>query len=499
LDIGNRHLASAITDLGGGGLSSGVCEVAKSFGCGADVNLASIPLKTAHIQPWEIWISESQERMLLVIPEESVAKALSIFEREEIEACAFGTLTKTGKIALRNRDEQLGTLSLDFLFSPPLPALVARRLSKARNGKTVSQNVKKTKSDNLGHDLISLLGSPNIASKESFVRTYDFEIKGNTILKPYQYPGSGPNDAAVLKPVQGSEKGLVISCGYSPLLSTIDNYWMAATSIDEAVRNNVAAGGRRIALLDNFAWGDVHDSRTLGGLVEAARACYDVSRAYEMPFISGKDSLYNETPLGEILPTLVITAIGILPNISRTLSADFKTDGNSIYLVGKMMPELGGSEYFRLKNVKGGEVPKLDLEKAPYLYRAMNRVSDLPFVKAVHDLSQGGLAVALAEMCFANSLGADVRLPVTDPVMSPDELLFSESNSRFLVEVLEDENPKFEKVLKGFPFSRIGTVVKDRITISDSEKELLKLGTAECASAWKNAFRLHHTADFGHN
>ncbi len=489
LEIGDRRLGSAITDLGGGGLSSAVCEIAKSFGCGAEVDLASVPLKTTEIEPWEIWISESQERMLLVLPPESLAKSLSVFEREEIEACAIGKLAQSNEIVLKNKGESMGCLNLDFLFSPPLPKLPARSVSIPKTEKAIVARPKDHAVETLTQDMLLLLGSPNIASKESFVRTYDFEVKGNTVLKPFQVPDSGPNDAAVLKPLLGSPKGIVISCGYDPKLARIDPYWMAASSIDEAVRNNVAAGGRRIALLDNFAWGNVDDKQTLAELVQAARACYDVSKAYDMPFISGKDSLYNETPMGEILPTLVVTAIGIIPDASKSVSADFKTAGNTIYLVGETGAELGGSEYYCLKGITGGQVPKLDLQKAPALYRAINKATDLPFVRAVHDLSQGGLAVALAEMCITNKLGAEVTLPKGDPEMDPAQQLFSESNSRFLVEVAAGEESKFEKILRGFPYLNIGTIGKDTLNVLNQDgMPLIRASTEACAIAWKGRF-----------
>ncbi|MCL4518393.1 MAG: AIR synthase-related protein [Thaumarchaeota archaeon] len=271
LEIADRHLASAITDLGGGGLSSGVCELAKSYTCGAVVDITSIPIKSEDLLPWEIWISETQERMLLAVPEATLAKVLSVFEREEIEASAFGRLTSDGVLVLRNREGELGQLDLNFLFSPPMPKLLAKYSQK----QVKTTNPQFGKSD-FAADLLTLLGSANIASKESIVRTYDHEVRGCTIVKPFQYPFSGPNDAAVLKPVKNSTRGLVVSCGYNPRLSQFDPYWMAAASIDEAIRNNVAAGGRRIALLDNFAWGNPEIPENLGSLVRAAKACYDL-------------------------------------------------------------------------------------------------------------------------------------------------------------------------------------------------------------------------------
>jgi phosphoribosylformylglycinamidine synthase subunit PurSL len=229
--------------------------------------------------------------------------------------------------------------------------------------------------------------------------------------------------------------------------------------------------------------------KNLGGLIQAARACYDVSKAYETPFISGKDSLYNQTPLGEILPTLVITAIGIIPNVSNCMSSDFKSTGDSIYLVGETLPELGGSEYNHLKKVEGGVVPKLDLKTAPSLYKAMNRATDHPFVRAVHDISQGGMAVALAEMCVAKGLGADVNLPLRDSNISILDQLYSESNSRFLVEIQAGEESKFEKIMKGFTCSEIGKVTTGGFRIFDrSDKPLIAASTEDCGMAWKSGF-----------
>ncbi|MHB8566691.1 MAG: phosphoribosylformylglycinamidine synthase subunit PurL [Nitrososphaerales archaeon] len=489
LEIADRHLASAVTDLGGGGLSSAVCEVAKSFGCGADVDIASIPVKAEDIAPWEIWISETQERMLVVVPELTLAKVLSAFEREEIEASAIGKLTPGNDIVIRDRAGELARLDLGFLFSPPLPKLnagiVTPRKKESEENAAMPRSLQNT---NFADDLIALLGAPNISSKESIVRTYDHEVKGNTVVKPFQYPNSGPNDAAVLKPIPNSEKGLAISCGLNPGLGRIDPYWMAVAAIDEAVRNNVAVGGRRIALLDNFAWGDPARKGNLSALVQAAQACYDVAVGFGTPFISGKDSLHNETPLGEISPTLLITAIGIIPEISKCLTADFKNSGDSIYLIGNTKSEFAGSEYSRLKNIEGGSPPKLDISLAIATYRAMNRITDQDFAIACHDISQGGLAVALSEMSFARGLGAEVTLNDVDLKQSKSNgmaALFSESNSRFLLEIKCGEEGKFEKMIKGIPYSKLGKVARDRIKIVDKTgRDIISIGVEEAHKAW---------------
>jgi phosphoribosylformylglycinamidine synthase len=504
LAVAERNLASAITDVGGGGLSSAVCETARRYSCGAEVDLDRIPLREeSMIEPWEIWLSESQERMVLVVPKAKVSEAISTFQHEEIDAKVFGKLTESGEIVFKFDGDEIGRLSIDFLFSPPLPTLEVR----SRSHSSITTRRKDSKlfatNDGLEADFLCLLASPNISSRESIVRTFDHEVGGRTVLKPFQYPNSGPNDAAVLKPVLSSYKGLAISCGLNPALGEIDPYAMAASSIDEAIRNNVCVGGRRIALLDNFAWGDPLKGENLLDLVEAAQACYDVAKGFSTPFISGKDSMYNVTPLGEITPTLVITAIGIVPNIRKCLSADFKTYGDSIYLVGRTRSELAGSEYARMKHKQQqqqqqqqqqlwvGEVPRLDVKFAKSLYSTMNKLTDQGFVKACHDISQGGLAVALAEMCFANCLGVDITLPVlrdesNDRILEPFELLFSESNSRFLIEVSAGEESKFQSMMGKLPFVKLGSIAGKKIVIRNSLGEtIIGLDTVDCYNAWR--------------
>ncbi|MEM2105934.1 MAG: phosphoribosylformylglycinamidine synthase subunit PurL, partial [Candidatus Bathyarchaeia archaeon] len=305
ITVRDRELASAITDLGGGGLSSAVGETAKKFGCGAVVELDRVPLKYPGLTPWEIYVSESQERMLLAVPSENLSKILEIFENEDVEATAIGKYTSDKLLQIYYCGEKVAEMDISFLFEPP---------KIVRTAKYEPSNFEESvfpEPTNLTDTVLQLLSSPNIASKESVIRSYDHEVKGNTTLKPLQGEYGGPNDAAVIKPLENAWKGIAISCGMNPNYGKIDTYWMAASAIDEAVRNNVAVGGRRIALLDNFTWGNPEKPERLGSLVRACEACYKFARAFRTPFISGKDSLYNESPLGPVTPTLLITALGI--------------------------------------------------------------------------------------------------------------------------------------------------------------------------------------------
>ncbi len=483
LKVREAELGSAITDLGGGGLSSAVGEQAHRFGCGARVHLERVPLKYAGMKPWEIWISESQERMLLLVPPSKLERVLEIFEEEEVEATAIGELIPERRLEVYYGDERVADLSMEFLFHG-LP-----RVRRAASWSPPELSEPRFEAGNLGEDLHRLLAMPNIASKESVIRTYDHEVKAMTVLKPLQGEAcDGPGDAAVLKPLRESWRGIAISNGLNPLYGKIDPYWMAASAIDEAVRNNLAVGGRRIALLDNFCWGNPEKPENLGGLVRAAKACYDIALAYETPFISGKDSLYNESPLGAVTPTLLISALGIVPDIRRAVSMDFKRKGSFIYILGETRPELGGSHYYKLKGFLGRSVPKVEPSRAKRTFAALTRAIDSGLVLACHDLSEGGLGVALAEMCFSGNVGARVELSLVPASreMRADFILFSESNSRFLVEVLPEKAQEFEALMQGTSFARIGETLGRELVVTHDGRELLREHITELKRSWQS-------------
>lgn len=483
IEIRELNLASAITDLGGGGLSSAVGETAQNYGCGATVELEKVPLKDPGLAPWEIFLSESQERMLLIIPKENLEKALETFEKEEVEATAIGKLTLEKRLKLVFHKERVADLNMQFLFK------TKKSVKSASIQKTNLEEPFFPEPENITETLLQLLAAPNIASKESVIRTYDHEVKGNTTLKPLQGAYGGPNDAAVIKPLEGSNRGLTISCGMNPNYGKVDTYWMAASAIDEAIRNNLAVGGRKISLLDNFTWGNPEKPDRLGALVRACEACYDFATAFGTPFISGKDSLYNESPLGPVTPTLLITAIGIIPDIHDTVSMDVKTPDNSIYVVGQTRRELGGSEYYRLKGFLGRDVPKVYPMQTKETFRAITKAIDLGTVRACHDLSEGGLGIAAAEMAMAGDYGIelDLNLLPKEALNRNDLLLFSESNSRFLVEVSEENRRDFETSLEPSIFSKIGKVKKNKkLTVYGvDQKTIIDVRLAELRKSWK--------------
>jgi len=418
---------------------------------------------------------------------------MEVFEREDVEATAIGTLTEERRLHLKYLGETVADLDMEFLFdtceSTKTAVIETSRLTEPTFAEP----------ENLTETLMRLLSAPNIASKERVVRTYDHEVKGNTALKPLQGKYGGPNDAAVLKPLDNSWKGLAVSCGMNPNYGKIDAYWMAASAIDEAVRNNLAVGGRRIALLDNFTWGNPEKPERLGSLVRACEACYDVATAFRTPFISGKDSLYNESPLGPVTPTLLITAVGIVPDVRSTVSMDLKAPGNLLYLLGETYSELGGSEYYRLKGFLGSSVPKLHATKARRTYYNLTKAMGEGIIRSCHDLSEGGLAVAAAEMAFAGGYGLDLdlRSAPNKLVTRDDFLLFSESNSRFLIEVAEQDRSDFEELIRNKACAPIGKVTQgDRLLIRGLDgKVVVDAGLAELRRSWKKTLSMEAQAE----
>jgi phosphoribosylformylglycinamidine synthase subunit PurSL len=483
VEIRDLQLASAVTDIGGGGLSSAVGETAERFNCGVTADLEKVPLKYQGLTPWEIYLSESQERMLITVPPENLERVLAVFEKEDVIATAIGTLTAKRRLKLFYHEEVVSEIDMTFLFNPCTSSKVATI------EKTNLIEPEFPEPTNLTKNLLQLLSAPNIASKEAIIRTYDHEVKGNTTLKPLQGEYAGPNDAAVLKPLDDSLKCLTISCGMNPNYGKIDTYWMAASAIDEAIRNNIAVGGRRISLLDNFTWGNPEKTERLGSLVRACQACYDFAVAFKAPFISGKDSLYNESPLGPVTPTLLITAIGVIPNIQSTTSMNLKSAGNYIYLIGETFNELGGSEYYKLEGYLGESVPKVRGAKAKRTFKVVTRAIDEGLVKSCHDLSEGGLGVAAAEMAFAGSFGLelDLRKVPGKELTRNDFVLFSESNSRFLIEVSEQDRGLFEELMWGKGCVQIGKVTEEQklVVVGLNGKSVIDASLETLRRSWK--------------
>jgi len=506
-------LYSAITDCGAGGLSSAVGEMGADTG--AAVVLDDVQLKYAGLQPWEIWLSEAQERMVLAVPQQHLAALLALCAGEDVEATVIGRFTDDGRLTVTHQDHKVVDLSMKFLHKGIPQRTLEAVWQPAGHAELQIADVKNNLQSTI-YNLKWLLAHPNIASKAPIVRTYDHEVRGGTVVKPLVGAAcDGPGDAAVLQPLRGTTQGLALGCGINPRYGQIDPYWMALACVDEALRNVVAVGGdpRRTVILDNFCWGDPRQSDRMAGLVRAAAGCYDAAVAFGTPFVSGKDSLNNEyrDASGErtpIPPTLLITALAITPDVRSAVTMDLKEPGNYIYLIGQTKDELGGAHIVDCKlqiadyaqaepnlqctmyNLQS-DVPKVDLTVTPRLFAALHSAIADGLVRACHDLSEGGLAVAAAEMAFAGALGLQIDLraiPRSAGLDNEFTLLFAESPTRFLAEVRPDDAVAFEAALAGLPCARVGVVAGDAALVMTgcAGGEALHADVAELKAAWQS-------------
>jgi phosphoribosylformylglycinamidine synthase II len=484
-------LYEAITDCGAGGLSSAVGEMGKDLG--AEVDLEKVPLKYAGLNYAEIWISEAQERMVIAVKPENLKAIKKIFDGENVESTVIGKFTNDKKLILRYNGQQVAEMDMDFLHDG-VPKIRRKAVWKTPGISEPSIAEK----DNYDDELLRILSCYNVASKEWVIRQYDHEVQGSSVVKPLTgVNNDGPSDAAVIRPKFDSDKGLAISCGMNPLYGDIDPYWMAVGGIDEAVRNLVCVGGRadRIALLDNFCWGNCTKPETFGPLVRAAQACYDGAIAFDVPFISGKDSLNNEFSCEDgtqisIPSTLLISAISMVDDINKCITMDAKRRGNFLFVVGETKNELGGSHYYKINGQLGANVPKVDLETAPKIAKRVAEAIAKGLVVSCHDCSEGGLAVALAEMAFAGGLGiaADLRgLAKSADCSRTDMQLFSESNSRYIVEVEQGNYDAFVKLMLNLPFGQIGKITEEKTLIIRAEdgKKVIEADIDSLKEAWQ--------------
>lgn len=493
----DHGLYRRITDCGGGGLSSAVGEMAAETG--VRVYLERVPLKYSGLSYTEIWLSESQERMVVAAPPSTVDQLIDLFASEDVAATVIGEFTDNRRLQLFYNGNLVCDLDMEFLHHG-LPQLEREAVWKPPQ----HEEPDFPQPADLREELLLILGSWNVCSKEWVIRQYDHEVQGGSVLKPLVgINNDGPGDAAIIKPILDSDMGIIVSNGINPKYGDIDPYWMAASAIDEALRQVIAVGGslRRVALLDNFCWGNPERPDRLGGLVRAAQACYDMAIAYETPFISGKDSLYNEyeTEKGSICipPTLLISAAAVMDHVDQAVSMDCKREGDLIYIVGTTYDELGGSHYYAIHGYVGNSVPRVDPKKGKRQMDALSAATGKSLVRACHDLSEGGLGVAAAEMAFAGELGMVIHLakvPLGDPTfrkVRDDFILFSESNTRFLVEVSPKEKHQFETMMAGIDCAAIGEVISDRRfeVYGLKGERVLSAPLAELKEAWQKPLR----------
>ena len=484
----DRGCFHALTDCGAGGFSSAVGEMAE--GCGAEVDLERAPLKYAGLAPWEIWISEAQERMVAAVPQHKLAELQALCDLHEVEWTVLGKFTDSGRLLLRWHGAVIGDLDLAFLHSgvpqPEREATAVRRALPATRWPEPAPDAAAL--------LLRVLAHPQVRSKEGIVRTYDHEVQGATVLKPYQgAEGRGSGDGVVMKPLFDRPEGIALAVGIAPRIAELDSEIGALGAIDEAIRNVVAAGGNphRTAILDNFCWGDCRKPDRFGTLVQAAQACHDAALAYGTPFVSGKDSLNNEYRVGgverPIPPTLLITALAHVGDCERTVGTPLQRAGDLLVQIGRTRAESGGAVASDLLGLADSAPARPDLAGAPALFAAVHQAIGAGLITACHDLSEGGLAAAAAEMVIgADGLGArlDAGRAIADEGLSPTARLFGESPTRFLAEVPAARIEAFAHSFRTLAWATVGEVLAEPVLeLRDGTRILARLDAEALAFA----------------
>jgi len=508
LRAADEDLFSAITDCGAGGFSSAVGEMAE--GLGAEIELKAAPLKYQGIAPWEIWISEAQERMVVAVPEQKLERLLQVCREEACEATVLGHFTDSKRLVVKYGGTKHADLDLHFLHK----GLPVRTREAVYVAPRLEEPMLPPERD-CGNALLAVLSDHAVCSKEWIVRQYDHEVQAASAGKPLcGLREDGPSDAAVLAPKLGSRRGIVLSNGLNPRYSKIDPAAMAECSLDEAMRNNVASGGdpEYTAVLDNYCWGNTRDPQALGELVRATEALCALALHYRTPFVSGKDSLHNEFRAGDrtirIPGCILVTAMSVIPDVARTLTTDSKQAGSLLVLVGITKDELGGSVFYKTKGLLGKNVPRVDSKLGRDVLRGCHRAIAARCVLSAHDLSEGGLAVAVAEMAIGGKLGARIdlaKVPQQGPLQGPlqgqlqgqlqdHQVMFSESQSRLLLEVAPDRLADLKANLHEVPFAVIGEVTKQpELVFLRGGESVAKVPLGAAERAWKQPLDLDGT------
>ena len=509
LEARDQGLIRFITDNGGGGLSSSVGESAR-FSNGCEVRLEKVPLKYQGLDQWEIWVSESQERMTVAVDPAHLERFMALSGMHAVESTVIGRYTDTGKLHITYNGRTCAYIDMDLLTSGfPQWEFDAQWQSPETRG--LFEPVLKEPGDYDGL-LKNLLARPNICSKEWITRQYDHEVQGTSVIKPLVGAERDVNsDAVVIRPVLDSKKGLVFSQALLPAYSAIDAYHMTTCTIDEAVRRVIAVGATidRIGGVDNFCWPGIqfHPQDNPDGkfkaaqLVRSCRALRDICLSYEIPLLSGKDSMYVDGhltgPYGETHKvsapeTLQFSVTSVIDDIAKCVTMDSKMPGDLVYILGTTRNELGGSEYYEHLGYVGRNVPHVFPETFADLYRALSRVIYKERVASVHGIYRGGLGVHLAMVAMGGKLGmtVDLSLVPSDPLDRNDVILFSESAGRFIVTIDAENRKSFEEMFKGLPCACIGTVTheSDFIITGMDKRPIVNIPVQELKDAWKKPF-----------
>ena len=480
LEANDMGIVYGMKDLGGGGLGSVVGEMCQAGGVGAEIHIDKVLLKERNMAPWEIWVSESQERMLLAIEEKNMGLLRQLCEKWDVEMSTIGKTISGRNLRIIWHDMTILDMPLDFITA----GVEYERSFRIEKPQRMQDIPREPEYRNI---FLSLLSSLNIGSKECIIRQYDHEVQGRTVVKPLQgvigYETHG--DAAVIKPIHNSWEGIAITTVANPHIAKIDAYQGALYTLDEAVRNLVAVGARPSSLSDGLNFGNPEREEIMGEFVETCRGLGEGARILKIPYVSGNVSFYNEAFGKNIPPTAVLMAVGIIEDIRRAITVDFKEEGDIIYVVGETYGNMGGSEYYRLLGMDSTVVPEVDIHKTEELSNKLLNAMKQGTVRACHDISHGGLAVALAEMAIGGDIGAEVDIGVMKHLRA-DMRLFSESPTRWICEVSPENSETFEKITGAV---RIGNVGGKSLRIRDGKRWLFNVHLDTMRDSWKNALK----------
>ncbi|MFO8110478.1 MAG: phosphoribosylformylglycinamidine synthase subunit PurL [Thermoplasmata archaeon] len=478
LELNRSGLLQGMKDFGGGGLSCVAGEMALAAGYGAEVQLDRVPLKEEGMAPWEIWVSESQERMMYAVKPGDVDEVLRRARKWDVEASVIGKVIEERYVRVYYKGEKIMNLDLKFQTGGPSYCRPVKLEKRAE----AMEEIEPDFPEDLNSVLLELLARNNINSKEWVVRQYDHEVRANTVLNPFQgvIGKAGPGDAAVIKPLEDSYKGIALTTDVNPRLCHIHPKKGAMSVLDESFRNLVAVGASPHSLADCLNFGNPEKPKRLGDFKLTAIGLEKVARTLGTPFVSGNVSFYNETEKGPVKPTPTILACGLIDDVRRAVSMDLKKEDSYLYLVGETKNELGGSEYYEFSKGSSGRVPSVDVNNLKTSMEEMLSAQSMGLIHSCHDVSSGGLAVALTEMCIAGDVGVEVKI---QPEFRDDLYLFSESNTRWIVEVSETE--KFEGLFS-IPIQKIGRTGGDRLKISHGEETLIDLPIPELRTSWSD-------------
>ena len=488
LECNRKGLLEGLKDFGGGGLSCVCGELAYDAGFGAEIHLDDIPLKEEGLLPWEIWVSESQERMMFLVSEENVDKVLHICKQWDVNAAVVGKVIPEKITRVFYKGVKILEMDMDFFTGGPEYDSCQRPFASPSKKEKNDPSFDMPDGNEM---LLKLLSTFNICSKEWVIRQYDHEVRGNTVIKPLQgiINNESHGDATVIKPLNDSYRGLAVTANVNPRFVERDPYNGAISAIDETCRNLICVGAKPDSLLDCLNFGNPEKPIRMGEFYEACRGLGNGAKEMGLPFMSGNVSFYNESKETAVPPTPEIMGIGIVEDIRTCVTSDLKKEGNNLYLVGgETKKEMGGSVYYQMLSVDGGMVPTSDFSVLKKVMNGLHQAMKKGFIDSCHDISEGGIAVCISEMCIGGNLGCDIDVSSIGGNLRTDLKLFSESNTRFIIEVPPNHEEKVRNIFRknACSFEKIGVVIKEKLRMQDKQKTFIQLPLDKIKESWRN-------------